>query len=214
MAHLTRLSAILLGLVFLAPALGAQEGEAVSLRVAPGEGTVVLRFGDFLEEGALRDALESGLPVRILVRTQLWKDRFFDSQVGQAEWRASVIFDPLDGTYQVLAPGDPALDVTLESLDEARLALQRNFQVPLRPTEEGSYYYLARIEVETLSLSDLEELQRWLGGELAPAVEGEGEVEGAMARGVRRLFVRVLGLPTRRFQLRTPTFEFPPGDGG
>lgn len=213
MAPLTRLFAILVGLSLLAPNLVAQEGEPASLRVAPGEATVVLRLGDLLEGGALRDALESGLPIRILVRVQLWKDRLFDSQEGQAEWRASVFFDPLDETYRVQASRDPVIDLTLETLDEARRALQRNFRVSLRPRTPGRYYYLARVEVETLALSDLEELQRWLRGDLAPAVEGGREVEGAMAQGVRRLLVRVLGLPTRRFQLRTPTFAYPPGDG-
>lgn len=214
MAPHTRLFAIFVGLALAAPGLGAQEDEPVSLTVVPERGAVVLHLGDLLQEGALRNALESGLPLRILVRTQLWKDRFFDSQEGRAEWRASVVFDPLDETYRVQASGSPGLDLTLASLAEARLALQQNFRVPLTPAEPGRYYYLARVEVETLSLSDLEELERWLRGDLAPAVGSDQDVEGAVARGVRRLFVRVLGLPTRRFELRTETFEYPPGRGG
>jgi hypothetical protein len=63
------------------------------------------------------------------------------------------------------------------------------------------------VEMETLSLSDLEELQRWLQGDLAPAVVGEERVGSALARGVRRLLVRMLGLPAKRFQLRSPVFE-------
>jgi hypothetical protein len=61
--------------------------------------------------------------------------------------------------------------------------------------------------METLSLSDFEELQRWLGGELGPAVARDEDVQGAMARGIRRLLVRMLGLPARSFQVRSPTFE-------
>lgn len=214
MAPFTRLFAILTGLALLAPGLGAQEGEPVSIRVEPDQGVPVLQLGDLLQEGSLREALESGLPLRILVRTQLWKDRFFDSQEGSAEWRASIVFDPLDEHYRVQASGSPSLDVTTESLREARQALQQSFRPPLEPSDPGRYYYLARVEVETLSLSDLEELQRWLRGELAPAVGGDQDVEGAMARGVRRLFVRVLGLPARRFELRTPTFDYQPRGGG
>ena len=77
----------------------------------------------------------------------------------------------------------------------------------LEPAGPGRYSALVVVEMETLSLSDLEELQRWLRGDLAPAVAGEEDVEGAVARGVRRLFVRALGLPAQRLRLRTPTFE-------
>jgi hypothetical protein len=95
----------------------------------------------------------------------------------------------------------------VSSLAEATAVLQRRFELPIRPQRSGRFYYLAVVEMETLSLSDLEELQHWLKGDLAPAVSGDEDVENAMARGVRRLFVRALGLPTRRIRLRTETFE-------
>ena len=68
--------------------------------------------------------------------------------------------------------------------------------------------------METLSLSDLEELQRWLQGELAPVVGGGGDVEGALAKGVRRVLVRMLGLPAKHFQIQSPSFQVEPGKGG
>ena len=77
----------------------------------------------------------------------------------------------------------------------------------VEPTRPGRYYYLGKVEVETLSLSDLEELQRWLRGDLAPAVAGDEEIGSAVGRGVGRVFVRILGLHARRFKVRTPKFE-------
>ncbi|HEU0051954.1 MAG TPA: hypothetical protein VFQ39_02210, partial [Longimicrobium sp.] len=77
----------------------------------------------------------------------------------------------------------------------------------MRPERAGRYYYLARLEVETLSLSDLEELRRWLRGEARPAVAGEKPVGRAVERGLKRFFVRLLGLPARRYEARTHVFN-------
>jgi hypothetical protein len=92
------------------------------------------------------------------------------------------------------------------TLGDVNGVLARHLRLPLRPTRSGRFYYIALVELETLSLSDLEELGRWLRGELAPAVRGDQDVEGALAKGVNRLLVRVLGVPARRVRLRTPTF--------
>lgn len=196
---------------FAAPA-GAlvQSGDAgegaVTLAVDDSTGALSVRIGDILSDGGLRDALHSGLPLRILLEVELWKDRFFDSQRGSAEWRATVLYEPLDRTYQIETSGS-AEPIVATSLAEAGRVLSRVFTVSLRPTEEGRYYYDGQLVVETLSLSDLEELQRWLRGDLGPAATGEGRGEDAMGSGMRRIVVRMLGLPARRFQVRTPSFE-------
>jgi hypothetical protein len=182
--------------------------EPLYLSVDPESGAPDIRFGSVFDDPGLTEALHSGLPLRIRVIVELWKDGFFDSQKGRAEWRASILYDPLEGRYRVATGEDGSVELALDSLSQARQALQRRFSTALRPLEEGRYYYLGRADVETLSLSDLEELQRWLRGDLAPAVAGDEEVGGAVGRGVGRLFVRILGLPARRFKLRTPKFEF------
>jgi hypothetical protein len=104
------------------------------------------------------------------------------------------------------------VELSVDSIGAVREALERSFSLPLRPREQGRYYYLGEVQVETLSLTDLEELQRWLHGDLAPAVKGDQTMETAMGRGVRRMLVRVLGLPARSFKVRTPTFEVGPLD--
>ncbi len=142
---------------------------------------------------------------------ELWKDGFFDSQKGRAEWRATVLYDPLEQRYSV-ATAAGAIELSVDSIAAVRDALQRAFSLPLRPREEGRYYYLGEVQVETLSLTDLEELQRWLHGDLAPAVKGDQSMESAVGRGMRRMLVRMLGLPARRFKVRTPTFEVGPID--
>lgn len=201
---------LLLILALLGPGitpLAAQEDPPLRLQIIPGTGEATVEMGNLLGDGPLLEAVHSGLPLRIRVRTQLWKDGFFDDEVGRHEWRASVIFDPLTRRYRIQAAGQSTATREVNSLEEARLALQQTLDIPLRPRGRGRYYYLADVEMETLSLSDIEELERWLQGELGPAVAGEEDVGGALARGFRRVLVRMLGLPNRKIRLRSPSFE-------
>jgi hypothetical protein len=186
------------------------DDEAMYLSVAPETGRLSIRIGSLFSDEALAEALHSGLPLRIHLVVDLWKDGFFDSHKGRGEWRATVVFDPMDGRYRVATGDEGSEEAAADSLPAVREALQSRFTMPVLPRERGRYYYLGKIEVETLSLSDLEELQRWLRGDLAPAAAGDEEMGGAVGRGVGRLLVRVLGLPARRFKVRTAKFEVGP----
>lgn len=191
--------------------LEAQESEPLRFQILPETGEAVMDIVEIFSDESLVEAVLSGLPLRIWVRVQLWKDGFFDNQKDQHEWRASVLFDPLTRRYRVQSSERAGAEVEVNTLEEARGALQLSLDIPIRPREPGRYYYIAAVEMETLSLSDLEELQRWLQGELAPVVSGEGDVEGALATGFRRVLVRMLGLPAKRFQVQSRRFEWPPG---
>jgi hypothetical protein len=202
-------------LLLLARAVAAQqprEVEFLHLEVSPESGALALRLGDLFTDPALADALHSGLPVRIRVVAELWRDRIFDSEEARAEWRATLIYEPLERTYRVQTSGPEGHERILPSLADAGSVLKRRVMVPLQPPRSGRYYYIAHLEAETLSLSDLEELARWLRGDLAPAVAGEERMEGALGRGVNRLLVRVLGMPAKRVRVRTPTFEVGEGE--
>jgi hypothetical protein len=208
------LTILLLSLQFLGfspPSAGAQEAEPVRIQVQPGTGAARLELGSILSHRPLLEAIHSGLPLRIRVVVQLWREGFFHNQEGQHQWRAGVIFDPLTRRYHAQSLELPGEDVVVSTLDEVQALLARSLEVPLRPPRPGRYYYMVDVEMETLSLSDLEELQRWLQGDLAPAVAGEERVGGALARGVRRLLVRMLGLPAQRFQLKSPAFQVEAG---
>ncbi len=164
-------------------------------------------LGPVLSSAGVRRSLEAGLPVRVSVTTELWRVGFLDAQVARHEWRASVLHDPLARVYRVeTGEGE---EFTASSLEMAELILAERLRAPLRPTREGRYYYLGRLEVETLSLSDLDELRRWLRGDLAAAVEGEGRLGGALGRGVQRILIRLLRLPAESFQARSVVFVHP-----
>lgn len=183
----------------------AQGSARLSIRPAPaadGYAPVVAADG-LLRDAALRDALESGLPLRFRLRVELWQNRFFDRLAGAQEVAFALSQDALDRSYALTTTAGQQRFATLAQAQEAVVGQLR---VELRPGRTGRYYYLARLEVETLSLSDLEELRRWLRGEVGPAVEGRASPESAVESGLRRVLVRVIGLPTRRLEARSGTF--------
>lgn len=184
------------------------------MAVDPRDGTVRVTLGPILESRGIQDPVERGLPVRIRVVTELWRDRVVDAQEARHEWRASVRLDPLEGSFLVETEDGGSLSAA--TLAEAGRILAAQLTVPLRPPGPGRYYYLGRVEVETLSRSDLQELQRWLQGDVAAAVETgeeEGGLRGALGRGLQRAIIRLLGLPAERYRTRTPTFQHPTTGG-
>ncbi len=167
----------------------------------------VLGLGDVLAGGALRDVVRGGIPLRLRFTVELWHDkRFFDDLTGSHGWATVLFYEPLEETFALRETARGPLR-RFPSYEAAAGYLEHAYPLALRPGGRGSYYYTARVDIETLSLSDLQELERWLRGELKPAVGGESPVSSALADGVRRLFVRVLGMPSRRFEARSQRFE-------
>ena len=206
-------------LALSAPALGATaraqqprpaQDQPLAVRADRAVGDrALLTLGDVLQGGALRDVVRGGIPLRLRITVELWHDRrFFDELTGSQGWSVVLFFEPLEETFALREAGSGPLR-RFPSYEAAAAYVERAYPLGLRPVRSGGYYYTARVDIETLSLSDLQELERWLRGELRPAVGGESPVSSALADGVRRLFVRVLGLPSRRFEARSSRFVVP-----
>jgi hypothetical protein len=193
------------------PVLGQDNSPPLALSVSATDGSPKILIGDLFDDQSIMGALHSGLPLRIRIVVELWKDGFIDSQKGRGEWRASVVYDPLEQRYRVAI--GPSPEIPIDSIEGVAPALQAGFSMPLKPDAKGRYYYIAQVAVETLSMTDLEELRRWLHGDLASAVAGNEKVETAVGRGIRRALVRMLGLPTKKFRVKSHTFEVD-ADGG
>jgi hypothetical protein len=71
----------------------------------------------------------------------------------------------------------------------------------------GQYYFLCRLEITTLNDTDLDELTRWLKGDVGPAVSGGGNLGQALARGAQRALIRIAGLPKLTLEARSTTLE-------
>lgn len=164
----------------------------------------VVRVNGALRDRELREALSSGLPVRLHFRVELWRNDALDRLEGAQEISLAVLRNALDDGY-VLEDG--RVQRTLASIGAVEAAIQVAFAPTLRPRSRGRFYYLATLDVETLSMSDLDDLRRWLRGDARPAVAGDKPVGRAVERGVRRVFVRMLGLPARQWRARSAEFR-------
>lgn len=186
---------------------GPAAAQQVTLRVDSAAGNrPILRLGAALDAESLREAIASGIPIRLYVRVELWRDGFFDDLAGSRAFSTVLVYEPLAREYLIRGPGNDDRALRFPTFDAARAAIEGDRLIDLRPTREGTYYYTATVVIETLSLSDLQELERWLQGELQPAVSGDRSIPGALGEGAKRLVIRLLRLPTRRLEARSPRF--------
>lgn len=188
----------------------AQQEPLLSVRHDPANGNrPVLRVGPVLREQQLERAARSGVPVRVRVRVELWRDRFVDQLVDTAGWSTVIVYEPIGEQFFVRSLPARGGARRFDSFTAARSAVENEQLLAMRPEEPGRYYYTTSLQIETLSLSDLEELERWLQGELQPAVSGQRSVPAALGQGAKRLMLRFLDLPQRRIDARSERFRIP-----
>jgi hypothetical protein len=169
----------------------------------------IVRSENLLSDGRWLDALRSGLPVRLHYRIEVWRSRggWFDAFERQAEWDVVLRHEPLLDQYTVLTlVGGRARERRYATMDALNAALAFAYQVNVRPASEGRYYYTASLEISTLSDSDLDELQRFLEGDLGDVAQGKEGVGDAVGRGATRFLLRLAGLPSLRLEVRSATF--------
>ncbi len=176
-----------------------------------GEEVPTVSSSGLLTDPAMRDLLANGFPARLHYRLERWKaDRWFDDIQAASEWDVIVKYDVMSKRYQVarVANRKPQSLGEYATVEEAASAAEAPYQtkIALPPKGQRGYYNLL-LDVETLSLSDLDEVERWLRGELKPAVRGEKNPGTALTRGVRTLVVRLLGGEKRHYEARSGTFR-------
>ena len=164
-----------------------------------------------LADGRFVALMRSGFPLRLHYRLELWKVRasWFDQFVREVPWDAVARHDPLADDFVLIRTGGSV--TRYATPEELARALEIPYTIPLRPPSSGGgggrFYFLCRLEVTTLNDTDLEELSRWLKGDVGPAVSGEGNFGEALVRGAQRVLVRIAGLPRQRLEARSPTFR-------
>jgi len=198
------------GLAFLA-LVGAvtasrAAAQAPALTVIIQSGVTRVQTTALLADGKYAGLMRSGFPLRLHYRLELWRSRsgWFDQYVDETPWDAVARHDPLaDDFVLIRTGGSVARYGTPEDLGRA---LELPYRIKLKIKGSGNFYFFCRLEVTTLNETDLEELSRFLKGDVGPAVSGGANLGGALARGAQRLLMRIAGLPRLTLEARSETF--------
>lgn len=181
-----------------------------AVRSGQERGMPVITTGAVLEDRNLRELLQNGFPARLHYRLELWSSGgLFDNLKQQVEWDLIVRYNPLERRYtaaRVEADRVTTLG-TFATLVETEQAVSRPFQPAVKPIAgHDRSYYIVTLNVAMLSVNDLDEVERWLRGELQPAVRGQKNPGTALSRGAMTLMTRILGGERRHYEARSPKF--------
>ena len=166
-----------------------------------------------LNDSKTRELLRNGFPARIHYRLELWRKGgggvFGDDRRGLTEWDVLVAFDPAVEMFNAVRRGDEGRLLEnyggFPTVAAAELQFGRPLRVDLRPEGSGQFYYNLVLDVQTLTVSDLDALQQWLRGPEAPS----RNPLKAIRNGIGTLISRLLGGDKRHYERRSDVFRVP-----
>lgn len=188
-----------------------RDDPSIEIMVPAGDaaGGPAVRATGLLADAELEDLLRNGFPARLSWRVELWSTgSVVNEYEGGAAWEVLLRFDPVSNLWVVTRVDRDRSRVLgrYPRYPEAAAAALDGGRVPLPATKPRRHYYLARLTVEVLSLSDLAEAERWLRGELSPAVRGQKNPGSAIGRFFQAIAARLLGSQRQTVEGRSATF--------
>jgi len=208
--------ALILG-ALASPLLAQEGGERLGVAVAPGTATKEgpsITSANLLADSKTRELLRNGFPARIHYRLELWSKGGFggDDRADFTEWDVLVSYDPTSQLYDVRrhTNGNGAADGVNEnfggfsSLSAAEAQFGRPYRAAIHPGRSGSFYYNLSVDVQTLTVSDLDALEQWLRGSSAPR---RRNVFSGIWSGIGTLVSRILGGDKRKYEQRSDVFD-------
>ena len=164
-----------------------------------------------LSAGRTSELIRNGFPARLHYKLERWAAGTFVNDVkATSEWEFIVQYDPLAKTYKLIRATTQNAVVVGQYDDLATVdsKLAEPYTPRISPPKRGEKsYYVLSPNVEAMSLGDLDEVQRWLRGELRPAVQGHRNPGTAVSSGLRTLVVRILGGERIVYQATTGVFR-------
>ena len=183
----------------------------LTLSVTPPTSTTdgpVVTSSNLFADPEMRDLVRSGFPASLRFRLELWRvGGLFNDLEGQQQWELIIQYDPSTQQYRVgRRRGGRVEDVgSFATLATAQAMLERPLRAQVMPERRGArYYYSFTLDIEALSVSDMDQLERWLRG-----ARSGGTAASALGSGVRTLMLRMLGGERQHYSGRSPTFTAP-----
>ena len=206
-----------LAVALAAPASAQQRRPALDIALPDSSALTVtgpvVRASDMLAGSRMRDPLAAGFPVRFHFVVELWSQGgWFNDLERRAEYDVLVHFIPIEKVYEVLqiVNDRPFSLGKFHEVDDAERAVARPTRAPITaPHSRRKLYYQVNLTVGVLAVSDLDEVDRWLKGELGPAINGQRNPGTAVTRGMKDMVARLLGGEKREYEKRTPAFRIP-----
>lgn len=208
--------ALLVGAVTAGSAGAQSDGDAPQLEVSVAKSASVVtgvnvRAAQLLNDAKTRELLANGFPAALRFRLELWRvGGLFDDLEATSTWQILVRYDPYAHRYSAVRLQQRSTENLggFTTLDAVETEIANPYPVSLAPRRAGAqYYYNVVVDEQTLSVSDLDELQRWLRGDVQPVVRGHSDPFTALWRGMGTLLSRVLGGTKRHYEARSGTFK-------
>jgi hypothetical protein len=159
----------------------------------------------------IAELIRNGFPARLHYKLERWTAGTFVNNVkATEEWDVIAQYDALAKQYRVIRATDDGAMVlgTFANIQEADAKIAEPYRVSIKLPKRGEKtYYSLTLQMEAMSLSDLDEVRRWLNGELRPAVRGRKNPGTAITTGVRTLLVRLLGGERSQYKVSTGVFR-------
>ncbi len=157
---------------------------------APTAGATVVASNLFAQ-GEVRDLVRAGFPALIRFRVELWRaGGLFEDLESHDEWELIVQYDPSQQRYGVIRQQGSRREEagSFATLTTAQAVIERPVKTALVPERAGTrYYYFFSVDIEALSVTDMDKLEEWLRG------VREGNPATAVGSGLRTLMLRLLG---------------------
>lgn len=199
--------------------LNAQSAPSILVR-APAQDSLTrvgpsIRVTGVLADKDVRELLHAGFPARLHFRTELWQARRgFDRLLRTVEWDVVVRYDAFDANYEIVRVVRDSVVVLAQggaprfrTINDVTAEIERPYRAGIVARPATRQYYHVVVELEMLSVSDLDELRRWVSGDLSPAVRGQRNPGTALGRGARTLLSRVLGGERRTLEGNSAVFN-------
>ena len=201
----------------LATTAAAQRRPSVDIGVPPSSQLLatgpVVQARDMLAGARIRELLSAGFTARFHFRVELWSEGGWLNDVERRlDYDVLARYVPMEQLYEVIqvTHDRPFRLGKFGKIEDAESAIARPTRVPISAFKTSRrLYYQVTLQVEILSVSDLDEVDRWLRGELQPAISGGRNPGTVLTRGFRTLAARLLGGETREYEARTPAFRIP-----
>lgn len=172
----------------------------------------VVQAVNMLAGERIQNLLLAGFPARFQFRVELWSDRFFDALEDAAEFDVFAQFLPVEKVYEVIQVQDERkLSLgKFASVADAQRAIGRPTLAALAAARSTrAQYYHATLLVEVLSEKDLDEVGRWLRGDIEPGITGRANPASILTRGIRTIASRLLGGEKLEYEATSARFRVP-----